>query len=185
MTKQSIPQTTEDRITYLKERIAETLQDVGKAYVEGKEDHIPYLQMHLNAWKDELRELEEAEVEARPFAVFETKEEYDKHCKLMMAAGVDDVLQKVVDEVKRYVKHYWESEKILRDRGRSIYALNTKANDALISYSTVLAIFGVKLDWSRDSKDSESRIYQVVGIRLDDYSVVFCLSDFGKDEWWQ
>lgn len=177
--------TTEDHTTYLKCRIEETLQDIGKAYVEGREDHIPYLQMHLNAWQDELRKLEEPKDERKPFAVFKTKEDYDEHCERIAKGAVDDVLQKVVDEIKRYVKHYWESEKRLRDRGRSVYTLNTKLNDALISYSTVLAIFGVRLDWSRDSKDAETRIYQVVGIRLDDYSVVFCMTDYGKDEWWQ
>lgn len=183
--KPSIQQTTEEHTTYLERRIAETLQDIGKAYVEGREDHIPYLQMHLNAWQDELRELEESKDEQKPFAVFETKEEYDEHCERIAKGATDDALQKVVDEVKECVKHYWGSEKRLRDRDRSINILNMKANNALISYSTVLAIFGVRLSWSRDSKDSESRIYQVVGIRLDDYSVVFCMSDYGKDEWWQ
>ena len=177
--------TTEDHATYLKCRIAETLQDIGKAYVEGREDHIPYLQMHLNAWQDELRKLEEHKDERKPFAVFETKEDYDEYCERIAKGAIEDVLQKVVDETKRYVKHYWESEKRLRDHGRSIYTLNTKANDVLISYSNVLAIFDVRLELSRDSKDSESRIYRVVGIRLDDYSVVFCMSDYGKDEWWQ
>ncbi len=183
--KPSIQEATEERITYLKCRIEETLQDIGKAYVEDRKDHIPYLQMHLNAWQDELRKLEESKGERKPFAVFETKEEYDEHCERMMTAGVDDAMQKIVDEVKACVKHYWVSEKRLRDRGGSINTLNTKANSALISYSTVLAIFGVRLELSRDSKDSESRIYRVVGIRLDDYSVVFCMSDYGKDEWWQ
>ena len=183
MQDQSIHE-TEERIAYIKSRIKDMHESIGKAYVEGREDHIPYFQMHLNAWQDELHELEEHKDEQKQFAVFETKEEYDEHCERIAKDAIEDVLQKVVDETKRYVKHYWESEKRLRHHGRSIYTLNAKANDALISYSTVLAIFGVSLELIRDSKDSESRIYRVIGIRLDDCSVVFCMSDYGKDEWW-
>ena len=185
MTKPSIQKTTEERIACIKGRIKDMYESIGKVYVEGREDLIPYFQMHLNAWQDELRKLEESKDEQKPFAVFETKEEYDEHCKRMMAAGVDDALQKVVDEVRKCVMRYWESEKRLRDCGKDINIINTKASTALIVLKGVLDIFGVKLDWNRDSKDSESRIYQVVVIRPDDYSVVFCMSDYGKDQWWQ
>lgn len=185
MQTQSIQETTEERIAYLKRRIAETLQDIGKAYVEGREDHIPYLQMHLNAWQDELRKLEEAEVETKPFAVFETKEEYDEHCKLMMAAGVDDVLQNVISEVKDDLNRYWAIEKVRRNRGESIDELNGKIHVALGTYTAVLRNLDVELIWRIDWKDSESRVYKVYGRRLDDCSVTFCVTNFGKDEWWQ
>ena len=184
MQAQSI-QHSNDHATYLKCRIEETLQDIGKAYVEGREDHIPYLQMHLNAWQDELRELEESKDEQKPFAVFETKEEYDEHCKLMMAAGVDDVLQNVISEVKDDLNRYWAIEKVRRDRGESIDDLNGKIRVALGTYTAILRSLDIELIWCIDWKDSESRVYKVYGRRVDSTSLIFSVRNFGKDEWWQ
>ena len=174
---------TEERIAYIKGRIKDMHESIGKAYVEGREDHIPYLQINLNAWQDELRELEEHKAESKPFAVFETKEDYDKHCERIAKGATDDVLQKVVDEVKRCLRYYWETEEILR--GESINLANTKVNFALNEYNAVFLSLGVELIWNIDWKDAESRIWKVYGRRLDDCSVTFCMTNFGKDEWWQ
>lgn len=184
MQTQSI-QHSNDHITYLKCRIEETLQDIGKAYVEGREDHIPYLQMHLNAWQDELRKLEEPKDERKPFAVFETKEEYDEHCELISKGAVEDVLQNVISEIKDDLNRYWAIEKVRRNRGESIDDLNGKILVALGTYAAVLRNLDVELIWCIDGKDSESRVYKVYGRRLDDCSVTFCMTNFGKDEWWQ
>lgn len=184
MQTQSI-QHSNDHATYLKCRIAETLQDIGKAYVEGREDHIPYLQMHLNAWQDELRKLEEPKDERKPFAVFKTKEDYDEHCELMMTAGVNDAMQKVIDEVKAVLDYYWRTEKLLRDSGDSISMLNTKIHVALGAYKNIFKAFGYELIWCIDWKDSESRVYEACGRRLDSSSLIFSVRNFGKDEWWQ
>lgn len=177
--------TTEDHATYLKCRIEETLQDIGKAYVEGREDHIPYLQMHLNAWQDELRKLEEPKDERKPFAVFKTKEDYDEHCERIAKGATDDVLQNVISEVKDDLNRYWAIEKVRRDRGESIDDLNGKIHVALGTYTAVLRNLDVELIWCIDWKDAESRVYKVYGRRLDDCSVTFCMTNFGKDEWWQ
>ena len=184
MMKPSIHE-TEERIAYIKGRIKDMHESIGKAYVEGREDHIPYFQMHLNAWQDELRELEESKDERKPFAVFQTKEEYDEHCERMMTAGVDDAMQKVIDEVKAVLDYYWRTEKLLRASGDSINMLNTKIHVALGAYKNIFKAFGYELEWGVDWKDSESRVYEACGRRLDSPSLIFSVHNFGKDEWWQ
>ena len=184
MMKPSIHE-TEERIAYIKGRIKDMHESIGKAYVEGREDHIPYLQMHLNAWQDELRELEEPKDEQKPFAVFQTKGEYDEHCELIAKGAVDDMLQNVISEVKDDLKHYWTIEEARRNYGKSINDLNGNIFVALGTYTAILRNLNVELIWCIDWKDSESRVYKVYGRRLDNYSVVFCMTNFGKDEWWQ
>jgi hypothetical protein len=185
MTKPSIQKTTEERIACIKGRIKDMYESIGKAYVEGRDDLIPYFQMHLNAWQDELRKLEEHKVESKPFAVFETKEEYDEHCELIAKGAVDDMLQNVISEVKDDLNRYWAIEKVRRDRGESIDELNGKIHVALGTYTAILRSLDIELIWCIDWKDSESRVYKVYGRRLDNYSVTFCMTNFGKDEWWQ
>ena len=184
MMKPSIHE-TEERIAYIKGRIKDMHESIGKAYVEGREDHIPYLQMHLNAWQDELRKLEEPKDERKPFAVFQTKGEYDEHCERISKGAFEDVLQNVISEIKDDLNRYWAIEKVRRDRGESIDKLNEKIRVALGTYTVILRSLDIELIWCIDWKDSESRVYKVYGRRLDDCSVTFCMSNFGKDEWWQ
>ena len=167
----------------LLERRSRLYTNLGIECYEGCEDGMESYVRHIDEINQQIAELKQREADESA-TVTMTVSERDKQLEAAKQGGMDDAIQQVADVCKREMQRYWRNEETLRDNGESINELNTRTVGMLMGFVGVFDALGCELDFKIDWFDAEYRIHQVTANRKDDHSVVLCVQNFGKDEWW-